>query len=335
MTDEDRAVAASVDGGALEERSARGRPVPPSPRRARRVGLRLVLQRRLEPDALVPPALPLEPAHAPEPRSGAAPRVGGGLRRRSTPASPRRCWPSSRPRARQRGLLPRLPPLPGAAPGARAAAGDGDGPLRAHPLAAAGLLVRAAEPLRLADSRRAARLRSHRLPHDSLAPQLPALVRRSRRRRLRLRRGHGRVRRTACPGRGATAGRHAAEFEELAASAAVLELEQQLVECAPGVPRAPRRSHRPVQERRPRLSRVRALPRRAPRAARPRLDARAPRPLAPGHPRVRGVPRRDPARGARASTIASSRRAGRRSTCASRTTSPRRSRPTSSSTSCW
>ena len=40
------------------------------------------------------------------------------------------------------------------------------------------------------------------------------------------------------------------------------------------------------------------LPGGAPRAARARRHARAPRPVAPGHPRVLGVPRRDPARGA-------------------------------------
>ena len=42
-------------------------------------GLRLVLQRRRQPDALVPPALPLGPRARAEPRSGPAPRVGGGL----------------------------------------------------------------------------------------------------------------------------------------------------------------------------------------------------------------------------------------------------------------
>ena len=92
MTDEDVAVAAE----ARRRRSTRPRAT------ARRTGcgssrttagLRLVLQRRLEPDALVPPALPLGPRRVPERRPGAAPRVDGGLRRRQ-------------PRLRRRGGRP-------------------------------------------------------------------------------------------------------------------------------------------------------------------------------------------------------------------------------------
>ena len=59
------------------------------------------------------------------------------------------------------------------------------------------------------------------------------------------------------------------------------------------------------------------------------------RPLAPGHPRVRRVPGRDPARrpdGER--PLLRDRRLAGRSTCASPTTSPRRSRPTPSTTCC-
>ena len=62
------------------------------------------------------------------------------------------------------------------------------------------------------------------------------------------------------------------------------------------VSRPARRPHRPVQERRPGAARLRALPRGASGAARPRADARLSRPVAPGHPRVRRVPRGDPAR---------------------------------------
>ena len=97
------------------------------------------------------------------------------------------------------------------------------------------------------------------------------------------------------------------EFDELAESPAVLAAERRARVGAPGEAHPARRPHRSVEERRPRLPRVRALPRRASRDARPREDARAARSLAAGHPRVRRVPRRDPARGARASTTASQR----------------------------
>ena len=64
------------------------------------------------------------------------------------------------------------------------------------------------------------------------------------------------------------------------------------------VPRPPRRPHRSVEERRARLPGVRRSTSSPPGDARARPDARAARPVAAGHPRVRGVPRRDPARSA-------------------------------------
>ncbi|TML10984.1 MAG: cyclic pyranopterin monophosphate synthase MoaC [Actinobacteria bacterium] len=63
------------------------------------------------------------------------------------------------------------------------------------------------------------------------------------------------------------------------------------------VPDPARRPDRPVEERRPRLPGVRVLPGRPPRDARPREHARAARPVAAGHSRVRRVSGRDPARG--------------------------------------
>ena len=114
----------------------------------------------------------------------------------------------------------------------------------------------------------------------------------------------------------------------------VRRLEEELDRRAARVLVAPRRPHRSVEERRPRLPRIRALARRPSRAARPRRDARAPRPVAAGHSRVRGVPRRDPASGARRQRPLPAARAGSRSICGSRTTSRSRSRPTSSTTCC-
>ena len=59
MTDEDRAVAEEAGGERDRGDRARRLAVPAAARRARPGRLRLVLQRRLEPDAVVPPALPL------------------------------------------------------------------------------------------------------------------------------------------------------------------------------------------------------------------------------------------------------------------------------------
>ena len=65
MTDEDRALAAESGDEAIDEVAGTGR-LQAAARRARPGGLRLVLQRGREPDALVPPALPLGPRAAPD-----------------------------------------------------------------------------------------------------------------------------------------------------------------------------------------------------------------------------------------------------------------------------
>ena len=80
ITDEDSAVAEEASGEALDETAADG-----SPYRLRLVahdphGVRPVLQRRLEPDAVVRPALPLGPPERAEHRPGAATRLDGRLR---------------------------------------------------------------------------------------------------------------------------------------------------------------------------------------------------------------------------------------------------------------
>ena len=218
-------------------------------------------------------------------------------------------------------LLPRLPPVPRAALRARGAARRAARPLRAHPVAGARLLARAprADPAR--DPRRPARERRRRLPRASLAPQLPALEPRPPRRGLRLRRGHA----SSYDGRGRLVAARPisvdpAEFDELAASAPVLALEERLVERGPEFGAA-RRPHRSVEERRPRLPRVRALPRRASRSCTAasgcsRCSTRRGR-TSPSTPSTSA--RSSARRGA--STTGSSRTAGRRSTSGSRTTS--------------
>ena len=171
--------------------------------------------------------------------------------------------------------------------------------LRPHPVAAAGLLARAARADPPRDPRRAARERRRRLPHRPLARatscaaattssgptstsrpgRVDSAADDARRRAADLGRPGG-VRR-ACRERRACSRRSADR------------------RGASGAARPSRRPHRPVEEHRARLPRVRALPRAHPELHGRVGDARAARPVAAGHPGVRGVPRRDPARGAR------------------------------------
>ena len=124
------------------------------------------------------------------------------------------------------------------------------------------------------------------------------------------------------------------EFDELKDAPAVLEEERQIAAGAPGVSRPARRPHRSVQERRPRLPRLRPVSRHAPGSPRPRRAPRAAGPVPAGHPGVLGVPRRRCSGRRARSTTAFRRTAGRRSTCGSPTTSRRRWPRTSSTTSC-
>ncbi len=86
------------------------------------------------------------------------------------------------------------------------------------------------------------------------------------------------------------------EFETLARSERVLAEEEAIASSRCEFLLRPRRPHGSVEERRPRLRRLRAVSRVASGAARARRHAGAARPVAAGHPGVRGVPRRHPAR---------------------------------------
>ena len=231
-------------------------------------------------------------------------------------------------------LLPRLPPLrcPGARAGADARGASGS--LRARPLADAGLLAGppGADPAR--DPRRPTGQRRDQLPHAPLAAQLPAFLRGHPRGRA----GSGDLRDSARGPRGA-----AARAADLARPRRVRRARGQRGRArrrggdrgrTPRVSRSPRRSHGSVEERRPRLPGLRALPRRPSGDARAGPDACAARSLSPGHPRVRRVSGGHPARRPRRQRPLPARGLG-----AARPADPgqlhrRRSRRTSSSTSC-
>ena len=297
MTEEDRAVAARPSGGAVDETARDGSPSTGSgSSRTSRDGLRPLLQRRRQPDALVRAAL----------RSGAS-RPRRTSTRRSTHAWEEGYVTVNRgfadavcggARAGADGVrvLPRLPPLlrPRLRAG-RASRGDARA-LRAHPVAAAGLLARAPgfDPPR--GARGAAGERPRRVPHRPLARELPSLVRRPDRGVDRLHRARGALPRTA---------HRRALLADLRRSVRVRRARDERARArgrgrargrAAGAPDPPRRPDRSVEERRPGLPGVRALPRRAPGAAPARPDAGAPRPVPAGHPGLRGVPRGDPAR---------------------------------------
>ena len=193
MTAEDHVVAAEAGGEPVEEVARRRLPVPASAGRARPAGLRPVLQRRLEPGALVRAALPLGPRRGPEHRQRAPPRVDGGLSGRQ-PEVRGRGRRGARARAGCGRLLPRLPPLRDARSRTRAGAGRDDEPLRAHPVAAARLLACPSGEDSARGARRAARQRPRQLPHRALVPELPALLRGRARREERLQRRPGHVR---------------------------------------------------------------------------------------------------------------------------------------------
>ncbi len=164
----------------------RGLHLSASARRARPTGVRLVLQRRCEPHALVHPALPLGPQGRAEPRRRPAPRLDGGLRGRE-PELRRGGAGRARARATRIGVLPRLSPVPRAAARAGGPARRDAAALRAHPVGAGGLLARVAARDPPADPRGDPRERRRRIPHAALEPQLPALLRGLRRRTVRRR----------------------------------------------------------------------------------------------------------------------------------------------------
>ncbi len=206
--------------------------------------------------------------------------------------------------------------------------------LHPHPVAAVRLLARPSGAPAALGARGAARERHRRLPHRPLEAELPAHVRGDPRRRGRRPRRDGDARRA--PHR-----RHQPSDRDRPVRVRRAEGQSGRARGgtadrggAQGVPRPARRPHRSVEERHPRLPRLRAVPRPAPRSARPCRAAHAARPVAPGHSRVFGVPRRDPARGADGERPLPDARDGRRSTSGSPTTSRSRWRRTSSTTSC-
>ena len=156
---------------------ARRLAVPAAARRSRPGRLRLVLQRRREPDALVSPALPLGPRLRAGHRPRASTTPGTRATCRSTRASRTRCSPSSsaQPDAAvffhdyHLYLAPRY--VREARP---------DAPL-AHfvhiPWPEPNNWRVLPEPIRDAPPRRAARKRRGRLPRATLAPELPPVVR--------------------------------------------------------------------------------------------------------------------------------------------------------------
>ncbi len=297
MSDEDRVVADEA-GGESSRSVARRLAVPAAARRAPDPGVRLVLQRRLEPDALVRPALPLGPAgrRRTSTTRSHAPGRDGYVRRQ--PQLRRGGARGARARPGRDRLLPRLPPLRRAAHRARGAARRDARALRRTSRGRSRTTGTSSRRDPAGGPRRAARERRRRLPHGALAAQLPArcedIV-------------GARPTSTAAPSSTAAARCRSAPTRSRSTRASSTS-SRRARPCSR--PRRRLESARPeqlvlrvdrtdpVEERRPRLARVRALPRPASGDARPRADARAARPVAAGHPRVRGVPRGDPARGA-------------------------------------
>ncbi len=139
-------------------------------------GVRPLLQRLRQPDAVVHPALPVGPLQ----RAGHPPQRDRGVRvrlqrRQRGSRAGGRGGAGGRRGARRDG--PRLPPLHAPRPRAPRAPGRVPAPLHPHPVDPVGRVARAALPHPRGDLHRAARERHHRLPHALLPPQLPAVLR--------------------------------------------------------------------------------------------------------------------------------------------------------------
>ena len=298
---------------------ARRLAVPAAPRRARRAGVRLVLQRRREPDAVVHPALRSGSSRTtPKLDDGVPPRVARGLRAPST---------ASFADGGARRARARRPTRPSSSTTttstSRRASCARRGPTRRsmhfvhipwpqpdywHVL-----------PARCAarDPRRAARERRRRLPHGRAGGATSCTAARTSSARVPTSsaapsstRPHDAVTRRpiSVDPRSSTSWRRARRCSRPSG-----ELESR----APGEARPARRPHRSVEEHRARLPRVRALPRRASRRCTAasgcsRCWIRRGR-TSPSTPStsVRSSARRG------ASTTASQRAAGCRSTCGS------------------
>ena len=95
MSEEDRVVANENDGEPFEETARDGSSLPAAPRRARRARVRLVLQRRREPDAVVPPAPPVGSRDRSRSSTTACTTRGPRATSPSTAHSPTPSWTSS------------------------------------------------------------------------------------------------------------------------------------------------------------------------------------------------------------------------------------------------
>ena len=186
--------------------------------------------------------------------------------------------------------------------------------LHPHPLDPAGRLAGAADPDAGGALPRDPLQRHRLLPHARVYAQLPALLPRA----LRLRRRRGGRDRADRRSRGlgprlsaADLGRDLPEDRAARRGARVRAGDHQAPARAPDPARRPRR---PLEERAPRLHRLRPLPRSAPGVPREGHLHRPSRALAPGRARVRRVPGAHRGAGRRWSTTATAPRTGCRST---------------------
>ena len=209
-------------------------------------------------------------------------------------------------------------------------------PLRAHPLAGPGRLAGPAARHARGGPARAAGLRRRRLPHRSRRPRLPA-VRAGAARPAGRPVGHDRrprrppgARRAAT--RSASTSRRSRRWPSSDASDEHLA---DLDDAAAGGPAgAARRPHRPEQEHRPRLHRLRADARRAPRAAGDACVFLALlQPSRQDVPEYAALPHRHRRGGRRRQRPASAPATGSRSTCGWPPTCRSRRPPTAAATS--
>ena len=175
MSEDDAEVSEKNGGQAFPVRSTGRRGVPGAPGGERPAGLRLVLQRVREPDAVVHPALPVGPVQ----RARHPARGDRGIRvrlqrRQRGPRAGR--GGGDRGRGGAGGDGPRLPPLHAARPGAPGPPGCVPAPLHPHPVDAVGCLAGAADADPRGDLHRHPGQRHRGVPHPLLPPELPAVL---------------------------------------------------------------------------------------------------------------------------------------------------------------
>ena len=231
---------------------------------------------------------------------------------------------------------PRLPPLHAAGPRPPRPPRRLPAPLHPHPVDAERRLARAARAHPRGALRGPAGQRHHRLPHDGLPAELPAVLPRPHGPRGRLRaRASVRYEDREVWVRSYPLPIDARATRRVAASERTQEFERELLRRRRDATDPARRPRRPLEERPARLQRLRPLPRAAPgvRASGSRSSPSSCRrgPTCPSTPSTSSASRRS----SRSSTTATARRTGCRSSSSSATTSRRRSPPTSTTTCCW